>query len=53
MDWELFSPDDYFAVKQVTETWREGDGEFEVTFWRRPITTMTEAIANAGFVRPA
>jgi SAM-dependent methyltransferase len=50
MDWELHSPDDYFAVKQVTEIWSKGSGEFEVTFWRRPLTAMTEAIAAAGFV---
>jgi ubiquinone/menaquinone biosynthesis C-methylase UbiE len=50
MDWQVYSPDDYFAVKQVTETWTVGGGPFEVTFWRRPLTSMTEAIATAGFV---
>lgn len=50
MDWLLHSPDDYFAVKQVTETWCKGGGEFEVTFWRRPLTDMCEAVRKAGFV---
>jgi ubiquinone/menaquinone biosynthesis C-methylase UbiE len=50
MDWKLHSFDDYFAVKQVSETWAKGSGEYEVTFWRRPLTTMTAAIAAAGFV---
>ncbi len=50
MDWRLHSPDDYFAVKQVTEIWSKGSGNFEVTFWRRPLTAMTEAIASTGFV---
>lgn len=50
MDWALHSPDDYFAVKQVTEVWSKGSGEFEVTFWRRPLTAMTEAVASAGFL---
>lgn len=50
MDAELHSPDNYFAIKQVTETWRKGDREFQVTFWRRPLTAMAEAIAEAGFV---
>jgi ubiquinone/menaquinone biosynthesis C-methylase UbiE len=50
MDWQLHSPEDYFAVKQVTEVWSKGSGDFEVTFWRRPLTAMTEAIASAGFV---
>lgn len=49
MDWE-HSPDDYFAVKQVTELWRKGGRDFEVTFWRRPLTAMTEAIASSGLV---
>ena len=49
MDWEL-SPGDYFATKQITEMWRKGSGEFEVTFWRRPLTEMTRSIAAAGFV---
>ena len=50
MDWQLHCPDDYFAVKLVTETWLKGSREFEVTFWRRPLTAMTEAISSAGFV---
>lgn len=49
MDWK-HSPDDYFSTKQVTERWRKGDGEFNVTFWRRPLTAMTHAIASSGFV---
>ncbi len=50
LDWELHSREDYFAVKQVTETWHKGSRPFEVTFWRRPLTAMAEAIAAAGFV---
>jgi SAM-dependent methyltransferase len=50
LDWQLHTADDYFAVKQVTESWTMGGGEFPVTYWRRPLTAMTEAIAVAGFV---
>jgi SAM-dependent methyltransferase len=50
MDWQLHSPDDYFAVKQITETWHKGGRSFPVTFWRRPLTAMTAAISDAGFV---
>ena len=50
MDAELHSPDDYFAVTHVTEIWSKGSGDFPVTFWRRPITAMADAIAAAGFV---
>lgn len=47
MDWQAHSPEDYFAIKQVTEDWRRGG---TVTFWRRPLTAMTSAISAAGFV---
>jgi ubiquinone/menaquinone biosynthesis C-methylase UbiE len=50
MDWQLHSPDDYFVLKQVTETWRMGGRDFEVTFWRRPLTAMCEAVSGAGFL---
>jgi SAM-dependent methyltransferase len=50
MDWQLHSPEDYFAVKRITETWRKGGRSFPVTFWRRPLTAMTAAISDAGFV---
>ncbi|MFZ0665990.1 MAG: class I SAM-dependent methyltransferase [Acidimicrobiales bacterium] len=50
MDGPLHSPDDYFAIKQVTEEWEKGSGTYEVTFWRRPLTSMCESIAQAGFV---
>jgi len=50
MDWQLHSREDYFAVKQVTETWDSGGQSFDVTFWRRPLTAMARAIADAGFV---
>jgi ubiquinone/menaquinone biosynthesis C-methylase UbiE len=50
MDWQAHSPDDYFAVKQVTEVWVKGSKDFEVTFWRRPLTAITDAIVASGFV---
>jgi SAM-dependent methyltransferase len=50
MDWQLHSPEDYFAVKQVTEVWTKDGKSFDVTFWRRPLTAMTAAISEAGFV---
>ena len=39
-----------FAIKQVTERWHKGSGEFDVTFYRRPLTAMTHAICSSGFV---
>jgi SAM-dependent methyltransferase len=47
MDARIHSPEDYFAIKEVTEEWHEG---CPVSFWRRPLTAMTEAIAKTGFV---
>lgn len=49
MDW-AHSPDDYFAIKQVTERWHKGSADFDVTFYRRPLTAMAHAIAAGGFV---
>ncbi|MGA2528846.1 MAG: class I SAM-dependent methyltransferase [Acidimicrobiales bacterium] len=50
MDWQLSSPENYFTIKQVSEKWWKGSGQFEVTFWRRPLTAMCRAIADSGFV---
>jgi SAM-dependent methyltransferase len=50
MDWQLHSPEDYFAVKQITEVWTSSGEPFEVTFWRRPLSAMAAAISEAGFV---
>ncbi len=49
VDWE-HSPDDYFAGGQVSERWHKDSTQFEVTFWRRPLTEMTQAISSADFV---
>lgn len=49
-DWQEHSPDDYFSLRQVTETWIRDGRPFEVTFWRRPLRDMTRAIADAGFL---
>lgn len=35
---------------EITDTWNVGGKDFEVTFWRRPLTAMTEAISHAGFL---
>ncbi len=46
-DWRNHCPEDYFAFLQVSEVWVE---PHPVTFWRRPLTTVTEAISKAGFL---
>lgn len=50
MDARLHSPENYFTVKQVTERWTKGANEYDVTFWRRPLTAMSDAMTSAGFV---
>ena len=50
MDGGTLSPDDYFAIKEVTEVWTKGSGTYEVSFWRRPLTAMAKAIHEAGFL---
>ena len=49
MDWQLHAPDDYFAVRQVTETGKR-IGAVRGHASRRPLTAMCQAIASAGFV---
>ena len=46
-DWRNHCPDDYFAKLQVSEVWLP---PHPVTFWRRPLTEITSAIREAGFV---
>jgi hypothetical protein len=49
MDWQPDGVADYFETRQVTETWRKANGEYEVTFWRRPLSVMFEEIQAGGF----
>lgn len=49
MDWPLASPEDYFATRRVDDVWEKGGDRYEVSFWRRPLTAMCEAIAGGGF----
>lgn len=46
-DWRNHCPDNYFSILQVSEVWVP---PHPVTFWRRPLSAMTAAIAAAGFV---
>lgn len=50
MDWPLHTPGNYFAISQITETWHKAGRDFPVTFWRRPLTAMTQSISRSGFV---
>jgi hypothetical protein len=49
MDWQLDGVGDYFGTRQITETWRKGNGQYKVTFWRRPLSVMLEEIRADGF----
>jgi SAM-dependent methyltransferase len=46
MDWKLFNKEDYFATEVVEDNW-EGIGR--VTYYRRPLTAISEALRSAGF----
>ena len=50
LDWQEASSEDYFAIKQWTATWTKQGNPYPVTCWRRPLTAMTSAIFNAGFL---
>ena len=45
MDWKLFNTEDYFATELLEDEWDIG----KVTFYRRPLKAICEALHNAGF----
>jgi SAM-dependent methyltransferase len=46
---ELSQTADYHATELLTDLWEKGGREFEVRFWRRPLSAMFDAFAEAGF----
>jgi SAM-dependent methyltransferase len=40
----------YFDTELVSDTWRKADVEVTQHFWRRPLSAVTEAFAEGGFV---
>ncbi len=40
----------YFDTELVSDTWAKGDVEVTQHFWRRPLASVINAFANAGFV---
>jgi ubiquinone/menaquinone biosynthesis C-methylase UbiE len=40
----------YFAPELVADTWQKGDVEVTQHFWRRPLSSVVDAFAEAGFV---
>ncbi len=45
MDWREFHTESYFATELLNDDWQIGT----VTFYRRPLTAMVDALAGAGF----
>ena len=48
-DW-LRKGGSYFAVQEEEDVWKTSHGEHRVRFWREPLTTLTSAATDAGFV---
>ena len=46
---DFLAAGDYHATELLTDRWEKGGREFEVRFWRRPLSAMFDAIAEAGF----
>lgn len=40
----------YFERKIETDTWRDADAEFDVAYWRMPLTDLADLFYEAGFV---
>lgn len=41
---------DYFATELITDTWSKGGVAVDVSFWRRPLSAVTDALADNGFL---
>jgi SAM-dependent methyltransferase len=48
-DIELSTTGNYLATELLTDRWKKGGQEFEVRFWRRPLSAMFAAFDEAGF----
>ena len=48
-DW-LRKGGSYFDVKVETDTWRTASGEYEVRYWREPLSGLCAAAAGSGFL---
>ena len=48
-DLELSSSGDYYVTEMVVDRWSVGGREYDVRFWRRPLSEMFRAIADGGF----
>jgi SAM-dependent methyltransferase len=49
MDVELSSSGDYFATELAVDRWTLGEREYDVRFWRRPLSETFRAVADGGF----
>jgi SAM-dependent methyltransferase len=45
MDWKLFNKENYFAIELLEDEWDIG----KVSFYRRPLTTISQDLDSAGF----
>jgi len=49
IDW-LRKGGSYFDVKEEDDVWNTPQGAYRVRYWREPLTTLTEAATDAGFL---
>jgi len=48
-DW-LRKGGSYFDTKLESDTWHDGDDEFDVAYWRMPLTDLAALFDTAGFI---
>jgi SAM-dependent methyltransferase len=48
-DVELSQTGDYFATELLHDRWEKGGTTFDVRFWRRPLSAILAALAQAGW----
>jgi SAM-dependent methyltransferase len=50
MDFTLFKRPNYFLTELVRDRWEKSNQSFDVYFYRRPLTDLTKAVLNSGFL---
>lgn len=50
MDYTAYERDNYFLTERIDDVWTINDSQFEVQFYRRPLSAILNALTNADFI---
>ena len=49
MDFVSYNRPDYFEIEEIVDKWGPSGAEYEVRFWRRPLSVIVADLVDAGF----